>query len=391
MDGPDAPPSIQKIDAIIALEAEPIIRNLRITQCYHDLSHAIAGRIGAENVNWCTFATWASKTAGRFIRIDEFLPIFRDALRDRPGIAIKIERINKALSPLDASAGLSLAATLQALEQPVRNVSRHITAGNLAVFAELGPLFSVMCSRFSSDIVYNASTLARLLDELELKAGLPEDGGQSLLRSAVSHFYLAKFEPDPEPKAELILLANAETGLHEQIRLQPSIAGSLRLPFGQELRALYERHHRAKYSGEALARLRFISEVLLRPVFKEVDDELNEIWRRCATRLLMQLRLPSGDIELGSDLQASPGQPLFPPPLRTIELDDLRKLLAVYDADGSTARGSGAEDWADILERMHFILTLFRSRQRDGRLFNPPFSPEQRTAISRGQLPNAPL
>jgi hypothetical protein len=33
-----------------------------------------------------------------------------------------------------------------------------------------------MCSRFS-DSVYNASTLARLLDELDLKAGLPEDGG----------------------------------------------------------------------------------------------------------------------------------------------------------------------------------------------------------------------
>jgi hypothetical protein len=390
MDGPSAPPSIQNIGAIIALDAEPIIRNLKITQCYHDLSHAIADRIGAENANWCTFATWASKTAGRFIRIDEILPVFRDALRTYPGIAVKIERINKALSPLDCSADINLAVILQTLEQPVRNVSRHITAGNLQVFAELGPLFSVMCSRFN-DNVYNASILARLLDELKLKAGLPEDGGQSLLRSALSHFYLAKFEPDPERKAELILLANAETGLHEQIRLQLSIAGSLRLPFGKELRALYERHHRAKYSGEALARLRFIIEVLLRPVFNELDDELNEIWRRCATRLLMQLRLPGGDIELGSDLQPSPGQPLFPQGLQTIELDDLRKLLAVYRADGSTARGSGAEDWADILERMHFILTLFRSRQRDGRLFNQPFSSEQRTAISRGQLPNAPL
>jgi hypothetical protein len=80
------------------------------------------------------------------------------------------------LSPLDPSAGLSLAAILQALEQPLRNVSRHITAGGPPVFTELGPLFSVMCSRFS-DSVYNASTLARLLDELDLKAGLPEDGG----------------------------------------------------------------------------------------------------------------------------------------------------------------------------------------------------------------------
>lgn len=223
------------------------------------------------------------------------------------------------------------------------------------------------------------------------RRGCRRTAGQSLLRSAVSHFYLAKFEPDPERKAELILLGNAETGLHEQIRLQPSIAGSLRLPFGKELRSLYERHHRAKHSGEVIARLCFIIEVLLRPVFKELDDELNEIRRRCATRLLMQLRLPSGDIHLGSDLQASPGQPLFPQGLQTIELDDLRELLAVYGADGNTARGSGAEDWADILERMHFILMLFRSRQRDGRLFAQPFSAEQRSAISRGQLPEPPL
>jgi len=107
--------------------------------------------------------------------------------------------------------------------------------------------------------------------------------------------------------------------------------------------------------------------------------------------LLMQLRLPGGDIELGSDLQPFPGQPLFPPALQTIEMNDLRKLLAAYRADGSTARGSGAEDWADVLERMHFILTLFRSRQQDRRLFSQPFTAEQRTALSRGELPNAPL
>lgn len=180
-------------------------------------------------------------------------------------------------------------------------------------------------------------------------------------------------------------------GLHEQIRLQPSIAGSLRLPFGKEVRALYERHHRAKYSGELLDRFHFIIEVLLRPVFREIDEELNEIWRRCVTRLFMELRLPGGDIHLGTDLQPRPGQPLFPRALQTIELDDLRKFLAVYGADGNTAQESGAEDWADIPERMHFILTLFRSRQQDGGLFSQPFSLEQQTAIASGQLPLGPL
>jgi hypothetical protein len=391
MDDPSAPPSKEEIDAIIALDSEPVIRNLRITQCYRDLSRAIAGQLGRENNNWCTFATWASKTAGRFIRTDEILPIFGAALKDVHGIATKVERINRALTPLDPSAGLSLSAILEAAGDPVRNVSRHIMTGNLAVFSELGPLFSVTGSRLSKNTVYDAATVTRLLDELDLKTGLPEDGGQSLLRSAVTRFYLAKFELNPRAKAELVLLANAETGLHEQIRLQPAIAGSLHLPFAKELRARYERHHRAHYPGELLERLRFIIEVLLRSVFKELDEELNEIWRRLATRLFMELRLPNGNIDLGRDLQAFPGQPLFPPALQTIELGELRKFLEVYHADGSTAVGSGAEDWADIPERMHFILTLFRARQQDARLLSEPFSSEQITAIGRGHLPPGPL
>jgi hypothetical protein len=77
--------------------------------------------------------------------------------------------------------------------------------------------------------------------------------------------------------------------------------------------------------------------------------------------------------------------------LQIIELDDLRKLLAADGADGNTGRGSGAADWADILERTHFITTLFRSRQRDGHLFGQPFSAEQRAAISREELPDGPL
>jgi len=40
---------------------------------------------------------------------------------------------------------------------------------------------------------------------------------------------------------------------------------------------------------------------------------------------------------------------------------------------------------------MHFILSLFRSRQQDGRLLGQPFSPEQKFSISSGQLPNAPF
>ena len=48
-----------------------MLRNLRITECYHRLSHELAAAVDAGNANWSTFATWASKTAGNWIRNEE--------------------------------------------------------------------------------------------------------------------------------------------------------------------------------------------------------------------------------------------------------------------------------------------------------------------------------
>ena len=391
MDATAHPPSQQEIAAIIARDTQPVIRNLQITQCYHDLAQAIAAQVGVENLNWCSFATWASKTAGRFIRNDEILALFRDAFKDVQRLAEKVDRINAALSAIDPGAGLSLATILDAAQAPVSDASRYITAGNLAVFAELGPLFSLMCARLTEATAYDGAALGRLIDELHLKPGLPDQGGQSLLRAAVSHLYQAKFTIDPRRRAELMLLANAQTGLHEQVRLQPSIAGALNLPFASALRALYERHHDVKFSGTVRNRLSSEVGVLLRPLFRSVEDDLGQIWRACATRLFMTLRLPNGEIHLGRDLRPVAGQPLYPADLQHIELDELRGLLAAYHADGSSADGSAAEDWADIPERMHFILTLFRSRQQYLLLFAEPFSEAQRATITSGCLPDGPL
>jgi hypothetical protein len=105
----------------------------------------------------------------------------------------------------------------------------------------------------------------------------------------------------------------------------------------------------------------------------------------------MTLRLPDGDLHLGKDLPPVVGQPLFPAALQHIELDALRGLLSTYHADGSSADGSAAVDWAEIPERMHFILTLFRSRQQYLLLFEQPFTEAQRAAIAIGRLPEGPL
>lgn len=74
-------PSQETIAGIISVSGNPNLRNLKITLCYSELSCAIAAVVGSENVNWCNFATWASKTAGRFIRLARFDEHVRVALQ----------------------------------------------------------------------------------------------------------------------------------------------------------------------------------------------------------------------------------------------------------------------------------------------------------------------
>lgn len=60
-------PTLADVERIVAL-ADPAVRNLQITQCYCELSRALAARTGGGPANWCRVATWASKQAGQTIR-----------------------------------------------------------------------------------------------------------------------------------------------------------------------------------------------------------------------------------------------------------------------------------------------------------------------------------
>lgn len=64
-------PSVDQVASIAAMD-NPVLRNLQITECYADLSAAMRARTG-DAADWCTFATWASRQAGRTIRGDDFL------------------------------------------------------------------------------------------------------------------------------------------------------------------------------------------------------------------------------------------------------------------------------------------------------------------------------
>src|SRR5687768_15218168 len=167
-------PSRLEVDRIIALDAQPALRNLRITQCYHDLSQSFATLFGAVNVNWCTFASWASKTAGRFVR-GELMAIFRDALQSDPRLAAKLDRINKVLRLIESSAELDQLVLFEVLNAPVLEVSRYITAGNLAVFGRLGRCFSFLGTGFAQNTLSDVNSLARFFTDLDPKTDFPKE------------------------------------------------------------------------------------------------------------------------------------------------------------------------------------------------------------------------
>ena len=52
---------------------DPVLRNLHITQRYHELASDLRDAGVGEDATWCAFAVWASKTAGATIR-GEVLP-----------------------------------------------------------------------------------------------------------------------------------------------------------------------------------------------------------------------------------------------------------------------------------------------------------------------------
>ena len=101
----------------------------------------------------------------------------------------------------------------------------------------------------------------------------------------------------------------------------------------------------------------------------------------------MSIQLGSAvHLRLGEDLGAE-----FPPSLREIVLPELRDLLALIDPTPDSPRESGAVDWADLGDRVHFIADMFRCFQESPFLFDPPFTRAQLERLDAGERPGDPL
>jgi hypothetical protein len=386
------PLSPEDIDAIAAAP-DPILRNLRITQAYHELSAAAAEHIGP-TANWCTFATWASKQAGWTIRQEDLQRALEDALESSSVAAGAVGDAATEARRFGSNLGLgdplgSVWATLDPSAAFAR-AGAAVARGNLRVFEEIGREFARFDVECGSATDGDADVLARFFEGL--RPGEPPTG-QRYLRQAFAHYLQARTEADPVSRAQLVLLANLEIGFHEQVRLQPDIAAALDAAV-VDPRDVRDRLIDALFPHASwLVRLRLsIAGWLgrrsrLDTAIDAIVLEKQRIVHRVVTRHLMSIGLGSlGQVRLGEDLGVG-----FPPSLRTISLAELRDLLDRIDPTRDDARDSGAVDWADLDDRIHFIADLFRCFGEARELFEPPFTPAQLEDLDAGRRPADPL
>ncbi len=118
----------------------------------------------------------------------------------------------------------------------------------------------------------------------------------------------------------------------------------------------------------------------------ELDRRVKQIAHEAVTDVLMTISLPGQALRLGRDV---PGT--FPRELARIDNADLRALLARLDRTPDTPRGSGAENWANLVDRINYIVDLFRVYQYDPKVLSEAFTAEQLAVIKTGGRPGGRL
>ena len=380
-------PTVSDVDTIGAI-GDPVIRNLRITQCYHELALAIAQR-ATPGANWCTFATWASRQAGQTIRGEDFVRAAEDILGSHE--VAQVVTVIIRLSSRTAGA-LTHDTILEAVHRAVdpeaalRRAADAVAIGNRKVFVEIGREFARWRGTAAAADAPDAAATAAFTHAL--RAGEPPDG-QRLLREAFAAYGNACRATSDSERAALMLLGNLLVGLHEQTRLQPQIQAALDATIDPD--AVRAALFPLVMPGVWLRLRARISRLIGRPMPADVAvDALVAVIRRrlraVITDLLMTLRLPGVSLHLGRDVRGE-----FPPELRAIDYPPLRTLLASIDPTPNATMGSGAEDWANLRQRMHYIADLFRCWHARPELFTAPFTPEQVAAIREGRRPEGSL
>jgi hypothetical protein len=377
-------PTVENVARIAGI-SDPVIRNLNITQGYYELSQAMS-KYTDGNPNWCTFAVWASKQAGQSIRKEDLSRTFEHLFNKSPEITLALNILTqhssviKNLPEVKAISGFALKVINP--NTAFDHSADAVAEGNKKVFAEIGGEFARFLSVFRSEQDFTAENIAKFCSAF--KPGNPPDG-QQMLKDAFTSYFEARKQTDAKVKAEMILYSNLLIGYHEQTRLQPQIVKALNAAFATEDEL------RSKFLKELLPgfwlRIRYyISKILQRKMpLDEAIDQLLELSKRemreVITDCMMTLRIPTSEmLKLGEDLKRK-----FPQRLEHISSTTLKELLGKIDPTPDSIKESGAKDWGDLSDRIHFIADLFRAYFEHQPLYSQPFTDEQVKVLKVGK------
>jgi hypothetical protein len=357
--------TIAEVDRIAQLP-DPVIRNRQITQSYHELSLEMAKRTGS-SANWCTFATWASRQAGQTIRKEDLPKAFEHHLAGAPEMGRLLnELINlllrKGARP-DKQAITKLVWELVNPKAAMDRASDAVARGNRKVYAEIGREFARFLESCMKDDSYDEEHINHFCSPL--RSGDPPDG-QRYLKQAFRRYYEAFFEPDANRKAEMLLTANIEIGFHEQTRLQPEIAEALEAAvvdptaFKEKLLQTLFPNQGWLQSLSSMFSSLFGMPSPVDAAAERFAMEARQRIRQFLSLHMMELDLPHRRLRLGEDLNAG-----YPTHLQNLSYPDLLELLKNIDPTPDSVTMTGAVDWADLHERLHFIADMFRCFQEE--------------------------
>jgi hypothetical protein len=358
-----------------------VLRNLEITQCYARLSAAMAQRTGP-CANWCTYATWASRQAGRTIRGEDLVATLRTRLMVAPQLLHPLASLGRMLlrkglfNPNTALGRMT--AQLHTPFDAFERTSDAVGRGNHKVFEEIGHEFARYLHAVPPDTGADSPDLRAFL--AGLRAGEPPDG-QRFLTQAFTRYAGAAAVAEPGRRAEHLLLANIEIGMHEQTRLQPEIRESLDAPYdvAQDL-------DRRLSAALMPWWRRPVPRVVAAPVGalgSRAQRAVAGMTREIITMALMVMSLPGRVLSLGAEMDEP-----FPEALRELHDAELMALFARLDAG---LRTTAARDWSDFDQRMRYISHLFRAYHLHEELMGPPFTAAQVAMFSAGTVPDGDL
>lgn len=368
-----------------------VIRNLNITQGYYELSQAML-KYTDGNPNWCIYAVWASKQAGQSIRKEDLSRTFEQLFNRSPEITLIVNTLAQHSDVIknlpEVKAVSEFVLKIINPDAVFEHSANAVAEGNKKVFSEIGGEFARFLSVFRSELDFTDENIAKFCSAF--KTGNPPEG-QQMLKDAFNSYFEARKEGDSKLKAEMIHHSNLLIGYHEQTRLQPQIVEALNAAFKNE-NEIRQRFLSALLPGFWLQIRYHLSKLFQRklPLDEVLDRLLNvskQKMREVITEFMMTLYIPGSEVlKLGKDMNEK-----FPEKLEHIANQKLKELLSKIDPTPDSVKESGAKDWGDLIDRIHFIADFFRIYFEHHQLLNPPFTNVQVKDLKDGKIPDGTL